>query len=215
MRFKVRWCWRLAAFALLFQGVSGWGSPLPPVVRGAVSANGRFLVVSSFDLGDVVDGGGQRIKGQTFEVNTVETFLNAKDRLNAPNVFYSGLGWAVKTKFDESHLTYWPIVSNDGATLVLVGVTAPWPRASILQIYRRSRTDGAPVRSFALEELWSQHEIYPHGDKVLVFNDSMPLWFATGSFLFSENNETLIYRHASGESLLIRLSDGAAVAAPR
>lgn len=213
-RTKVRWCWRLAAFALLVQGGSGWGSPLPPVVRGAVSANGHFLVVSSFDLGEVVDGGGQRIKGQTFEINTVETFLNAKDRLNAPNVFYSGLGWAVKTKFDEAHLTYWPIVSNDVATLVLVGVTIAQPAIPVLKIYRQKGLDGVLVRSFAITDLWSEKEIYPRGDKIIMDKGYTPQWFATGSFAFDRTGEHLMYRRANGETLLIGLKDGDVVAAP-
>lgn len=212
---RLRWGLRLAVFALLFRGGSGWGSPLPPVVRGAVSANGRYLVVSSLDLGEAVDGGRHRIKGQTFEVTTLETSVYPKAWLSAPNAFYIGLGWTVKTKFDEAHLTYWPIVSNEGSTLVLVGVTVGTPRPAVLMIYKRNGVDGELVRSFALEDLWSQSEIYPHGDKRIVFTDASPQWFATGSFLFSEDGNTLIYRRAGGESLLLRLSDGAVAAAPR
>lgn len=142
-------------------------------------------------------------------MTTLDGFINVKDRLTAPNTFYSESGWTVKTKFDDAHLTYWPIVSDDGATLVLVGVTFADPRDAVLKIYRQSGVGGALVRSFALGELWSESEIYPGGNKLLVFTDGSPQWFSGGRFAFSPDGGSLVYTHANGGTTVIRVRDGA------
>ncbi len=199
----------LIGMALLLQGVKGVCSAPPPVLRGAVSANGRVMVACTFDLGDEAKGGGRPVRGQAFEVSSLVDFrLDARDRLSAGNSYFGEPAWTVKVDRRNTP-EYWPIISNDGSTLVLVAVSGAGPQGSVLKIYRRDGAAGLLVRSFALGELWSDREIHPHGDKIMMFTDASPLWFAGGRFAFSMDGESLIYTHAGGVTNVISVRSGA------
>jgi hypothetical protein len=177
-------------------------SPPPPIIRAAVSKNGRFLVVSSFELGPAESNGASHILGFKFEVTEVQSFINGKDRLTAPNRYYSDVpgNWKVEIKPSGQR---WPIVSDDGKTLVLVGVSPPWPNVSLLEIYQKKGFDAALVRSYSLRDIRDVN-----ADGRYMATDSTPQWFASGQFSFSEDGQTLLYADKEHGSFRILLSDG-------
>jgi hypothetical protein len=185
-------------------------SPLPPIVRAATSGNGRFLVIATFDLGAEGEGGGRKILGTTFDVNPVETFaLNSKDRLTAPNRYYSSESWnswKVRLPADKGWTAQWPIISDDGESLILVGVSPPMEGLTLLTVYKRHGYEGTLLRSYKVDDLWG---LRPGEKRMQGFSDATPEWFADGSFSFSEDGQVLLYTDKEHGVFRLNLKDGA------
>ena len=179
----------------------------PPIIRGALSKNGQFLVVSSFELGPPDSHGGTRVIGFKFEVTRLQTFINRKDQLTSPNRYYSDVPGNCKVEIKISDhgpaFQRWPIISDDGRTLVLVGVTAPWPNVPLLEIYQQKGFDAALVRSFSLGDLRKTA-----AGAIYMQTDSTPQWFAGGEFSFAPSGQTLVYTDPQQGSFSINLTDG-------
>jgi hypothetical protein len=168
-------------------------SALRPIMRAATSKNGRFLVVETLDLSPEGEGAGRSILGATFEVSPLETFdNNSRDRLTSPNKYYSDSwnSWKIRLPHDSSFLAPWPIISDDGETLILVGVNPPMPGVTLLAIYKRREHEGTLLRSYNVDDLWS---LKPGEKRIDGMFDSTPEWFADGSFSFSPDNQLLLY----------------------
>jgi hypothetical protein len=119
-------------------------SPLPPNVAASTSTNGRFLVVSERQYDNPNPHVVRRILRTTYHVMEMEAFLNGKDRLSIPARFWSE-SWEVTL---DGVGGFWPLISNDGESLVLVGVTVADPRATALTIYRKALPEGTLIRVF-------------------------------------------------------------------
>jgi hypothetical protein len=139
-----------------------------------------------------------------------ETFINSKDRLNTPAPFWSEstLSWQITPEGNDGIRVFWPLISNDGQSLVLVGVTAAVPGGAVLKIYRRNVFEGSLVRSFQITDLWTANEVDPDGKGIFTVTDATPKWFAGGFVTFSADDQILIYRTQWNDRVSIRLADG-------
>jgi hypothetical protein len=185
-------------------------SPLPPIIRAATSNNGRFLVVATLKLGPAGDGGGQPILGETFEVNERVTFPYSKGNLTAPNKYYlQDLGWKVELPRESTLFAPWPIVSDDGSSLILVGVSPAMPGTTLLTIYKRNgryELEGSLLRSYKVDDLWT---LKPGEERMFGYTDATPEWFDDGVFSFSSDGGVLLYKDKEHGLLQISLKSGA------
>ena len=183
-----------------------FASPLPPLIRAATSNNGQFLVVATLKLGPAGEGGGQMILGETFEINARETFVYTKGRLTAPNKYYlPDLGWKIELPRQIGFIAPWPIVSDDGSTLILVGVSPPMSGMKLLAIYKRDGRGGKLLRSYTVDDLWS---LRPGEKRTEVVTDGTPEWFDEGKFSFSDDGEMLLYTDKEHGAIRLSLKDG-------
>lgn len=181
-----------------------FASPPPPVVRASISKNGRFLVVTEWEFENPNDQI-RRIKRTTYTVMEIESFINNKDRLNAPVPF-----WSERWHVTLDTWNFWPMISDDGHSLILIGVTFPFGNQSVLKIYRaKNCCETELVRDYKIADLWSKERVDSAGGKYHVFTDASPQWFSGGTFTFSEDGKSLIYRNQWNEVLQIKLADGA------
>ena len=201
---------RLVLLALVCTACGrGNAGPLLPTVRASSSPNGRFLVMieSTYDKTGPVAKTPVRTR---YEVLEVERFINERDRLNAPATFWSdsALSWTVTQSWAGASETFWPIVSDEGQFLVLIGVGPAFPNTTALEIYRKNchtRQDvancdeGSLVRAYTVGELGK-------GTERSVMSGG-PQWFAGGSVGFSADGTMLVVR-TDAIRVRIRLVDG-------
>lgn len=186
-----------------------WRKSSPPVVRASRSTNGRFLVVTEREYDNPDLRQVRRIVRTTYRVMEAESFSNNnQDRLSTPAPLWSesALSWQVTPEGNDG--IFWPLISNDGQSLVLVGVTAAAPGRTVLKIYRKNMFEGKLVRSFQITELWTVKEVDPDRKGVFLVTDATPEWFAGGFLAFSPDDQRLIYRTQWKDRLSIRLVDG-------
>jgi hypothetical protein len=200
----------VAVFSLPITSVKLVASPLPPNVRVSRSTNGRFLVLTEREYDNPDPRAVRRIVRTTYRVMEAENFINSKDRLTTPAPFWSesALSWQVTPEGNDGMRVFWPLISNDGQSLVLVGVTAAVPGGAVLKIYRKKMFEGNLVRSFQITDLWTANEVDPDGKGIFTVTDATPEWFAGGFLAFSPDDQTLIYRTQWNDRVSIRLVDG-------
>jgi hypothetical protein len=138
-------------------------------------------------------------------------FLNNQDRLNTPAHFWSEYSpsWEVILDYKNDHVLFWPLVSNDGQSLILIGVTAAVSKITVMKLCRKVSYGGTLVRNFQITDLWTAKQIDPDGKGPLMIRENTPHWFSGGSMTFSSDNQNLIYRTQFGDQLNIHLVDGA------
>jgi hypothetical protein len=197
----------LGALSISIFTAQVFASPLPPLVRSASSNNGQFLVVATLKLGPPGDGGEQMILGETFEINARETFANTKGRLTAPNKYWvdSWNSWKIELPRQNGFSAPWPIISDDGSTLILVGVSPPMSGMTLLAIYKRDGRGGKLLRSYKVDDLWS---LRPGEKRIEVATDGTPEWFDEGKFSFSDDGEMLLYTDKEHGVIRLSLKDG-------
>jgi hypothetical protein len=191
---------------LLIFGFKGhaFASSLLPLIRTATSNNGQFLVVGTLKLGPAGEGGGQTILGETFEVNARETFAYTKGRLTAPNKYWVD-SWEVELPRQIEFIAPWPIISDDGSTLILVGVSPPVSGMTLLAIYKRDGRGGKLLRSNTVEDLW---DLKPGEKRMDSIFDSTPEWFDNGHFSFSDDGGMLLYTDEEHGGIRFSMKDG-------
>jgi len=205
-------CWTVSISCLAFLWTSFLGiqlsaSGLPPIIRGATSKNGQFLVVASLELGPEEQGGARAILSETLEVNVRETFANTKGKLTAPNTYFqSDFGWKVHLPSQPGFLAPWPIISDDGSILALVGVSPPVLGQTLLAIYKRKGKEGILLRNYKVDNLWN---LKPGEEKMSGYVDGTPEWFDDGVFSFTDDGAALLYIDKKHGSLQFSLEDGA------
>jgi hypothetical protein len=178
-------------------------------VTASISTNGRFLVVTERQYDNPDPHFVRRILRTTYRVIETEAFLNSKDRLSTPVRFWSDR-WQVTLEGNDDIRIFWPLISNNGESLVLVGVTWAGPGATTaLKIYRKALPEGTLVRSVPITDLWTSRELDPDGRGAVMFTDASPEWFAGGSLAFSTDDRKLLYSTQWGDCLSIALADGA------
>ncbi len=182
------------------------GSAPPRIVRAATSSNGKFLVISSYELGSEGPGGGRPILSNTFEISRREPFDNPRHSLSSPNsYYYADFGWKVVLPARSGLANPWPIVSDDGLTLVPVSVTAAMDHQILLAIYRKQQDGGSLVRFLKREDLFFRK---PNEPSIVVIWDSTPTWFAAGDFSFSKDGASLFYKDREHGQAKLNLTDG-------
>lgn len=195
-----------AAISLLITPPRLFASPLPPSVRASRSINGQFLVVTEYEYANP-DNDIARIRRTTYRVMQLERFINSKDRLIAPVPFWSE-SWDVTIEGAEGRETFWPMISDDGRSLVLVAVNAPVPGLPMLKIYRNNSYKSELVRSYQISDLWTAKQVNPDGRGIFMVTGATPQWFSGGSLTFSPDGEQLVYRNQWNEVVRINLKDG-------
>ena len=190
-------------------------SPLTPSVRSAISANGRFLVYADIHSEPTGDrSGSQLIRGVIYRVLTRREPASGGQWINAPGAFWTSFAedWSVSLDGPQSLL--WPLISDDGKSLILLSPSTPDDQTTVLRVYRRTQQQGAYVlHSYTLKDFWTAHEINPSGNHSLIITDATPLWFTGGSFAFTQPGE-LSYTNQWHETTKIDLATGVTVRRP-
>jgi hypothetical protein len=187
--------------------------PLPPCITATLSANNNILVVNDLAYDDPDETHARRPRTSTFRVLRRYIDPNGGLRLNGPNAYWTGSLWSVVfTSSGKAPLIACPytLVTDDGEFLVLIG---DFFGQAALSIYRRRDHPGLPfggpgpdhgvlIRQIPLLDLWPQEHI------PVMITDHTPLWFASGTFVFSPDNRTLIHKTRWGKTLQISLVTG-------
>lgn len=197
----------LAGFAFLVAAVlTLCASAPPPVMRAALSANGEWLVTVDFELAPPQDsGGGRRVLSTTFRVAHRDPFLNgSRDLLTAPGTLWSERWSLTLSGADSPGAARWPIISDDGRTLLLVRVTTASPDLPVFSIFRHEQLRGKFIRSYTLNNLWPAEKI----PRDLMDKGYTPMWFVGSRFHFSADGTILFYVDQWSGTRRIRLSDG-------
>jgi len=184
----------------------------PPCITATLSANNRILVVNDLTYDDPDATHARRPRTSTFRVIPRYIERNEGQRLNGPNTPWSGSLWSVVfTSGGRTPLILcsYTLVTDDGEFLVLISDGFE----PALSIYRRRDHPGLPlggpgpdhgvlIRQIPLHDLWPPEHI------PVMITDHTPLWFASGTFAFSLDNRTLIYKTRWGKTLEISLETG-------
>ena len=197
----------LVVFLIFISIAHAFASPMPPLIRAATSNNGQFLVVATLKLGPPGAGGGQMILGETFEINASETFASTKGRLTSPNKYWadSWNSWKIELLRQPGFVAPWPIISDDGSTLILVGVNPPASGMTLLAVYKRDGHNGQLLRSYTADDLW---DLKPGEKRMDVVLDSTPEWFDNGQFSFSDDGRMLLYTDKKHGVIRLSMKDG-------
>src|ERR1039457_125047 len=114
----------LGVITLILLPSLGVASPLFPDVRASRSMNGKYLVVVEQTFDNPDPSAVRRVLRSTYVVLKSEPFTNSRDRLQTAASFWSAFGWQVTPGGKASQRVFLPLISDDGQTLVLVGVGA-------------------------------------------------------------------------------------------
>lgn len=181
---------------------------LMPCLKAAASKNGDFLVVVERQQGS----------GQiSLQVFPKENWVNAKDKLSAPTVYWTDfMRWSIVL---EPQRLNWescplPLITDDGEFLILLNRDPSIADREALQIYRRRDHIGDPIREGPDHGVFikaiSFKEILPP-DRIganQVWTDESPQWFVGSSFDFSVDDRELLYKPGRGDGIHIVLRDG-------
>ena len=195
----------LFLLTLMFTATRVVAGPLVPSILASQSANGRFLVVVDTEYENSAHDGGQNVRRCTFPVMEALKYQS----LNAPITLWFSFAENWQVTLDADGGIFWPMVSDDGQSLVLIGRALPVPGPSILKIYHRNRgsQDVKLVRSYQIGDLWTPRQVTPI-DKGLLMTSNAPMWFEKGSFKFTDDSQQLSYRNPWNEDKFIDLRDG-------
>jgi hypothetical protein len=167
---------------------------LMPCLKAAASKNGNSLVVVERQQGS----------GQiSLRVFPKENWVNAKDKLNAPTVYWTDLMlWSIV--LDPQRLNWescpLPLITDDGEFLILLNRDPDIPDREALQIYRRRDHIGDPIREGPDHGVFIKAVLFKEilqPDRIeanRVWTDESPQWFVGSSFDFSSDNRQLIYK---------------------
>jgi hypothetical protein len=190
------------------------GGPLRPCVKAVSSPNGNFLVITDAQLESEHENPGW-VKQVSLQVFPSEKFLK-EDRLPAPATYWANWPlWSVVLDTDDPHRHFLPacpmsLVTDDGEFVILLDV----PRVdSVMRIYRRRDHPGDPLREgpdhgvvikdIALKEIWPAFKPPTEAQ-----TSESPSWFTGGTFDFSPDSRSLIFKARWGDTVRINLSDG-------
>jgi hypothetical protein len=198
----------LGAVTLILPPSIGVASPLFPDVRASRSMNGKYLVVveQTFDNPDPTAV--RQVLRSTYVVLKSEPFTNSRDRLQTTAPFWSAFGWQVTPRGQASHGGFLPLISDDGQTLVLVGVgpAMKFGDQKVMWVYRQQGNTAKLVRAVPLTKVWTPEEI--ESDAVVGDMGETPMWYTGGSLEFSPDNRVLRYRSRWNDTVNIKLADG-------
>jgi len=185
-------------------------SPLPPCLKAASSSNGNVLVI--------IEAQQASREQPSLQVFLKERWINAKDRLTAPNVYWTNSPlWSVPLDGTgpNSPSCPLPLVTDDGEFLILLTGGYEIPDQEAIRIYRRRDHIGDPIQEGpdhgVLVKSILIKEILPAvpPDTVQFWTDASPQWFAGSTFDLSADNRQLILNHRpDGAVLRIDLNDG-------
>ena len=200
----VRLLSRLASAALLLLALASvvWAGPSFPVVRGAESANGKFLVAVEFEYSNP-DQQVRTIARITYRVLRREEFIN--DKFTTTNPFWSN-DWDVGMVPQAEGIPL-PFISNDGEYLVLVATNPPFSDLTVLRSYRKHLPGGEDsLRTYKLKDIWTADELKAHATLV---SFGRPLWFAGSVLGFSIDGSAFVVKTPWGREVRLDLNGGA------
>ena len=215
----------LLAAGILMPTAVAFAGPMPRSPVAALSENGKVLVTCemTFDGNDETQP--RKITSSTFAVHTQPLReVNGGLRVNGPNTYwdYQPLltTWSVHLPSAESPGIVgcpYMLVTNDAEHLLLLQSYAL--KGAILLFRRRrdhpdqprvdrSYNSGVLVREIPLDELISP----PTTALGRNMTDHTPQWYSLGTFSFSTDNRTLLYK--GSESVRIDLATGVVTREP-
>jgi hypothetical protein len=199
----------LVACGLVATSGSAHAGPLIPCIDATLSASGSVLVVNERTYDDPDESHARHVTSSTFRVLRRYVDLNEGLRMNGPDTHFANPLWSVVLTNSDLACPY-TLVTDDGEYLILVGGTFAFQ--NVLSIYRRPDHSGRPVggppyrgvlvRQIPLSELWPPEQIPKN------MTDHTPAWFASGTFMFSAGNRTLIHKTRWGKTFQISLENG-------
>ena len=185
--------------------VPAFAGPMPPCIASALSANGQVLVTDTLGFDGPDQGHGQRIMASTYQVLRKD----ADPWLAGPNAYWTWPRWELSFQRGMKgpfHACDYVLVPDSGEFLIFAGSNLG-PYA--LTIYHRSGVapssgpyQGELVREIPLAELWPSD---PPRD---ILTDHTPQWFAGGTFTFSVDQKTLLYRDKDSRRVEVELATG-------
>lgn len=203
-----------AASALVCAPASVYAGPLPHCTAATLSANHEVLVLDQLKFDDPDETHARKVQESIFQIFQRHDEINEHLRLVGPDTYWSfGPLWSVVFPHrDYISVCPYALVTNDAEFLVLVG-NSPFDTTA-LRIYRRRDHQGQPfggpgpdhgilIKALRLDQLCP-----PPLETPQTFTDESPQWYAYGSFAFSADNRTLVYKTASGPTVLIDLASG-------
>jgi hypothetical protein len=198
----------LGVIAVLLCAVPAIAGQPALCIRAASSASGSFLVITDAEFSHPLPASAQRV---TLHVLPKETFdRDTIHKVTSPNEYWSGgwNAWSIQIEKRDKFMSPCPIsiISDDGEYLILLG-ESPSPDWAI-RIYRRTGQEykGILVKDIALKDLWPENRWQEWRNAG--WTDETPDWFAGGSFAFSSDSHTLIYKSRWGNTVDIGLADG-------
>jgi hypothetical protein len=118
------------------------------------------------------------------------------------------LGWRIELSRESGFFAPWPIISDDGSSLILVNVIPPMSETPLLAIYKRNSSNGSTgtlIRSYKVDDLWS---LKPGEERMQGLTDATPEWFDEGAFSFSKDGRVLLYEDKEHGLIQISLKSG-------
>ena len=217
MRFSRQTVRLLLLSLILICALPALAGPLFPCVKAVSSNNGSFLAISEVRLEPEL-GKTARVQQVSLQVFPKENFINAKDRLTSPAIYWTNwVQWSVVLDSSNEHpVPACPLslISDDGESLILLNIHAAGSTGSALRIYRRRDHHGDPVREgpdhgvlikdITLGEIWPPDK----SANVEIVTDETPQWFAGGTFEFSPDCRVLVHKTRWGNTVRINLQDG-------
>jgi len=201
--------------AITLLAVSVASSPLfasagSPLVKASTSANGKYLVVAQWELIPAASGLSQQIARTTYRVTAIEPFINDKDRLHTSSIFFSDSWDSWEFTLEGSFSYAWPMVSDNGQYIALISPGAWLPGDSALRIYHRKANEhtGELLSNVTTAALWSPTPLTLKPDTSSMITDSTPLWFASLTLAFSDDNRYFQYTDKEKGTYAVNLKTG-------
>jgi hypothetical protein len=187
-----------------------FGSAGFPLLKGAISKNGEFVVSIDYELEGATPTT-KRLKSVTYRVDRREHFIN--HRFNVSNTYWSdSVGWKITASARpvSSGLAI-PVISDDGKTMALLAIDNAFTKETVALRLCRQKDSGADlVGVYRLADLWSKEELEQQLTPVAY--DHTPPWFDGSSFEFSADSRQFVVQTKTGRAVRIELEEGKVVA---
>ena len=208
----------LFCIILVGSAVPASAGAAPPCVKAVSSKNGHFLVITNAQLVPLSEDH-YRVEKVALEVFPKETFINAKDRPESGESYWTNaVYWSVVLDYTDSQpISPCPLsmISDNGQFLIILnqfvaeGMTA-------LRIFQWKHEAGEPVgvdrdrgvlvRDIPLSDVWPANEL----PTARLITDGTPEWYAGRKLEFSEDNQYLIFTSRFRTTVRIDLRNGSA-----
>ena len=209
----------LLAAVFLMQSATAFAGPGPKSPVAALSANGQVLATCEMTFDGQDETQVRKVTSSTFAVHTQPLReLNSGNRMSGPNTYwdYQPLltTWRVRLPSTEVPRVVgcpYMLVTDDGEYLLLL--QSYTFKGAILLFHRHDhrsspRVEGAYNSGVLVREV-PVDEIMPPAASVLgrTITDHTPQWYSHGTFSFSPDSRTLIYKKDTG-TVRIELATG-------
>lgn len=186
-----------------------FGSAAFPLLKGAISKNGEFVVSIDYELEDATPA--KRLKSVTYRVDRRERFVN--HRFSVSNTYWSdSVGWKVTAPTPPlSFGLAIPVISDDGKAMALLAIDNAFTKETVaLRLYRQKDSGADLIGVYRLADLWNKEEL--EQQLTPIAHDHTPPWFDGSSFEFAADSRQFVIKNKTGRTVRIELEEGRVVA---